>query len=386
MSSFKIRRSIYRRVVVYSLLLLSIGLTQAAVDMHTLRQVSRSSVALERNWVQGTTLLGNIDFDVEAFRLAEVQRVLAFDAKSRASAEAQANARRVEIAGYARSFAQLLQGGDTQQLADFDRAWTNYQADHDSWVAGDGDAMALPNSTLDADDKATDTAVDALVNAYSAEGAARAAAGVKLAHSTMRFDIAAALLCLALCMLTQFGARIAIISPLHAITAAMTRLAGGDRETPVPGRERTDEIGEMAAACEVFRLNVILLEHAHEAARQAEQQAQLLARHDALTGLPNRRVFSADLEAALARAQKGNCCYALLLIDLDDFKKVNDIQGHQAGDVVLCEVAHRLEQAVRKNDTLARLGGDEFAIITQGGPDLHEHLEQTKRLDRKSVV
>ena len=380
----KFKRSIYLRVVVYSLVLLSIGLTQATVDLFTLHQMSQSGTALERSWVQGATLLGDIDFNVEAFRLTEVERALAFDPDDRAAAEAEADRHRQDIATDERSYEQILHGSNGAQLAAFDRAWSIYQINHDSWVAGaalgQNDTVALPGNQLEADDRATDAAIDALVDAHRDEGENRAAATVRIAHRTMRFDITIALLCVALAVLTQLGARAAIIGPLHAITQAMTRLAAGERDTALPGRERTDEIGEMAAACDVFRLNVVALDQAHEAARRAEEQAQLLARHDALTGLPNRRVFAADLETALARAQKGNDRYALLLIDLDDFKKVNDIQGHQAGDVVLCEVAHRLEAAVRKSDTLARLGGDEFAIITQGGPELHDHLEQTKRL------
>ena len=374
------KRSIYHRVVLYSLVLLGVGLAQAMVDILTLHEVSQNGVALERNWVRGVTLLGDVNYDVEAFRLAEVQRALASGVKGRTAAEAEANARRVEIAGYQRSFEQLLQGSDAQQLADFDRDWTVYQSDHDAWVAGGSDAMALPQGTLDADDRATDEAVGAMVDAYRDEGARRAAAEARTAHRTMLLDLVAALLCVSFVALMQLGARRDIVAPIQAITEAMTWLAAGARDTAVPGRERRDEIGAMAAACEVFRLNVVALDRAHEAARHAEEQAQSLARRDALTGLPNRRVFSADLETALARAQAGGHYYALLLIDLDDFKKVNDLQGHQAGDVVLCEVARRLEAAVRKGDTLARLGGDEFAIITRGGPDLQAHMELTKRL------
>jgi diguanylate cyclase (GGDEF)-like protein len=378
------KNSLHFRVVIYALLLLGLGVTQAAFDIFTLHRLSQNSATLERNWVQGATLLGDIDYDVEAFRLAEVERALAFDPGSRAIAQAQADARRTEIAGYERDYEQLLHGSNEAQLAAFDRAWTIYQSGHDAWVAGAAmglnDAPALPGGRLDEDDMATDAAIGALVEAHRDEGINRATAQARIAYRTMRFDLLIASFCVLMGLFTQLGARRTIVGPLLAVTEAMTRLAAGQRNTAVPGRERHDEIGEMAAACEVFRLNVVALDQAHEAARQAEEQAHLLARHDALTGLPNRRVFAADLEAALGRAQKGHGAYALLLIDLDDFKKVNDIQGHQAGDVVLCEVARRLEAAVRKSDTLARLGGDEFAIITQGGPDLNEHLEQTKRL------
>jgi diguanylate cyclase (GGDEF)-like protein len=374
------KRSIYHRVVLYSLVLLSIGLAQAAVDILTLHEVTQNSMALERNWVQGATLLSDIDHGVEAFRLAEVERALVLGQPGRDRAKADAARQQVTVAEYERSYRALLADSNAAQLEAFDRAWAHYQSDHNRWGQRLGDAVALPDAQLDADHNATDVALSALVETYRTEGLARAAAQTRTAHRTMLLDLVVAVLCVSFVMLMQLGARRDIVAPIQAITEAMTLLAAGIRDTAIPGRERHDEIGAMAAACEVFRLNVVALDHAHETARQAEEQAQLLARHDALTGLPNRRLFSVNLETALARAQKGKSCYALLLIDLDDFKKVNDIQGHQAGDVVLCEVGRRLEASLRRNDTLARLGGDEFAIITQGGADLQEHLEQTKRL------
>jgi diguanylate cyclase (GGDEF)-like protein len=122
------------------------------------------------------------------------------------------------------------------------------------------------------------------------------------------------------------------------------------------------------------------LEKAHAERRAAEEQARLLARHDSLTGLPNRRVFAADLQVALNRAQSGAAAYSLLLIDLDEFQRINELHGHQAGDTVLCEVARRIESVMRKSDMAARLGGDEFAIIAEGETELSEHLEEAKLL------
>ena len=127
------------------------------------------------------------------------------------------------------------------------------------------------------------------------------------------------------------------------------------------------------------------LEKAHEKTRAAEEQARMLARHDALTGLPNRRVFSAELQAALTRAQNGGMTCSVLLIDLNDFKKINDLDGHLVGDTVLCEVAQRLSAAIRGNDIVARLGGDEFVIIAEGETDLTAHLDGAKRLANRLI-
>ncbi len=114
---------------------------------------------------------------------------------------------------------------------------------------------------------------------------------------------------------------------------------------------------------QIYRKHVAALEKAHETAEAAQRLAQSLARHDALTGLPNRRVFAEVLEAARLRADRGGAQFAVLSLDLDRFKPVNDIYGHQAGDDVLREVATRIGAVVRAGDTVARLGGDEFALI-----------------------
>lgn len=89
-----------------------------------------------------------------------------------------------------------------------------------------------------------------------------------------------------------------------------------------------------------------------------------LALHDELTGLPNRRLFEERLAHALGHSRRTNTSLALLLLDLNGFKKVNDSLGHQAGDQVLREVAHNLRETLHASDTLARLGGDEFVLVT----------------------
>jgi diguanylate cyclase (GGDEF)-like protein/PAS domain S-box-containing protein len=95
----------------------------------------------------------------------------------------------------------------------------------------------------------------------------------------------------------------------------------------------------------------------------AEQQMTQLARTDQLTGLPNRRVFIEVLQRAIGRARRGEKSCAVLYLDLDHFKDVNDTLGHPVGDVLLQAVAKRLLVAVREADTVARFGGDEFAVL-----------------------
>ncbi|WP_158942596.1 GGDEF domain-containing protein [Granulicella sp. S190] len=88
-----------------------------------------------------------------------------------------------------------------------------------------------------------------------------------------------------------------------------------------------------------------------------------LALHDELTGLPNRRLFADRLTTAIERADRTRSRVALIILDLDGFKRINDTMGHQAGDQVLREISSNLRKGVRASDTLARLGGDEFIIV-----------------------
>lgn len=120
---------------------------------------------------------------------------------------------------------------------------------------------------------------------------------------------------------------------------------------------------EIAAALSAqvgVALQRLQLERALELERNRYER---MASHDELTGLPNRRLFQDRLERALAGAQRRGTAVALLYLDLDGFKDVNDGYGHDVGDALLAEVAERLAAQVRAEDTVARLGGDEFALV-----------------------
>jgi diguanylate cyclase (GGDEF)-like protein len=106
--------------------------------------------------------------------------------------------------------------------------------------------------------------------------------------------------------------------------------------------------------------------------RRAEAEIVHLARHDALTGLANRGEFNARLEAACKRLKRNGNTVTVMMIDLDEFKAVNDTLGHPAGDQLLIEVGRRLQSTIRETDVLSRLGGDEFAIIQEDEPNQHE--------------
>ena len=96
------------------------------------------------------------------------------------------------------------------------------------------------------------------------------------------------------------------------------------------------------------------------------QSAHALALRYSLTGLPNRALLHDRIEQALARSRRTQEPFALLVVDLDGFKGVNDLRGHEAGNQVLRTIARRLESVVRATDTVARVGGDEFVVLSLG--------------------
>lgn len=114
--------------------------------------------------------------------------------------------------------------------------------------------------------------------------------------------------------------------------------------------------------------------------QRAQSQIAFMARHDVLTKLPNRSLFAERIEQAIGQAGRGSG-FAVLCLDLDNFKQVNDTLGHPVGDALLCAVADRLSACVREIDTVARLGGDEFAIIQAS----IQNAGDTERLARRIV-
>ncbi len=128
--------------------------------------------------------------------------------------------------------------------------------------------------------------------------------------------------------------------------------------------------------------NSLLVLVARDITELREQQKQLehQALHDALTGLPNRVLLANRIEHALALAHRNENSVALMLLDLDRFKEVNDTLGHHVGDLLLQDLSLRLKDAIRASDTVARLGGDEFAILLPMVEDENQAHEMASRV------
>jgi len=172
----------------------------------------------------------------------------------------------------------------------------------------------------------------------------------------------AALTLLVFAVLTSIGLYFVFRHLFRAAEHADSMTLGEKPMEPLPVT-RNDEVGHLISAFN--RLLVKLNSNQAELAR--------MAHHDALTGLPNRVLFSDRLQQVLAQAKRKETHLALLYLDLDGFKEVNDTFGHEGGDDVLQQVANRLAKTVRAVDTLARIGGDEFVLLMS---DLDDHAEE----------
>ena len=136
----------------------------------------------------------------------------------------------------------------------------------------------------------------------------------------------------------------------------------------VPGHRALDRAGEFVLV--IADIDTI---------KQREANALHEAQHDDLTGLPNRRLLAERAAAALATSELRRVSCAVLAIDLDGFKDVNDRHGHEVGDAMLREIAARLTRVMRPQDTVARRGGDEFAVLV---PDVGSMTEVERIAER----
>lgn len=150
-----------------------------------------------------------------------------------------------------------------------------------------------------------------------------------------------------------------VTGPLRAMAAAVRLFSKEQVVSELPA-SRNDQIGLLAASLNEMQRTILANMRELDASRQALKH---LAQHDSLTGLPNRALFDDRLKQAMAHVRRTHTRIALLFIDLDEFKNINDSYGHHTGDLLLTAAAQRMQACVRDADTVGRLGGDEFVIL-----------------------
>jgi len=160
----------------------------------------------------------------------------------------------------------------------------------------------------------------------------------------------------------------ALLVPMGQVARALKHVSRSSSGAQVP-ESSLEEIQDLTTG---FR-------EMQEQVRSRERHLDHLAHHDPLTALPNRTLFQDRLDQALLHADRNNRLLGIMFLDLDNFKTINDGLGHETGDLLLRNVAARLQSCVRKSDTIARLGGDEFAILVE---DV-DSVQQVERVSAK---
>ncbi|MBK8117264.1 MAG: GGDEF domain-containing protein [Candidatus Accumulibacter sp.] len=146
--------------------------------------------------------------------------------------------------------------------------------------------------------------------------------------------------------------------------------------------EAADKLSVVNQALEVEVEARHVLEERLAELTQEEEAARHAAFHDALTGLPNRALFDNRLAHALAQARRRGWSLAVMFLDLDDFKKINDVHGHDVGDAVLKTVAARLQESTRADDTVCRHGGDEFLYLLVASGEVGDVTHVAEKIAR----
>ena len=167
-----------------------------------------------------------------------------------------------------------------------------------------------------------------------------------------------------------------ITGPLISMVSAINRFSKDKVISSIP-MTRSDELGLLSRSFHDMQKQIMT--HLSEL-NENRKTLDHLARHDTLTGLPNRRMFFDRLEHAIANSRRSGKHLAVLFIDLDRFKEINDTLGHAVGDGVLIDVARLLKSTVREVDTVARLGGDEFTILLESIDNAHLVMNIVQKL------
>jgi diguanylate cyclase (GGDEF)-like protein len=181
-----------------------------------------------------------------------------------------------------------------------------------------------------------------------------------------------------LALLTAIITSRAVIRPLKSMTQAVQLFSRERKISELPSRQ--DELGLLAQSFREMEEEILSQLDDLTHSRTAFEH---LSRHDPLTGLPNRRVFFDRLEHALVKSQSSGKHLAVLFVDLDHFKNINDRYGHSIGDHVLKAVANLLRSATCENDSVARLGGDEFVIFFEAFEDTQHIVTILEKLHNR---
>ena len=199
----------------------------------------------------------------------------------------------------------------------------------------------------------------------------------------LAFTSSIAFVALALATLLLFRLSLTITRPIKKLTGLMDSVIKNNDYSVRLESSSSDELGILARGFNEMLAHIQVNDEklAHELTERykAEKHLDKLAYYDVITGIPNRHSFQEKLEQAIESALKTNKLMALLFLDLDNFKTVNDTLGHKTGDLLLKQASSRLSNVIRQSDYICRIGGDEFAIIIEHINDIEDVSTVTKK-------
>jgi diguanylate cyclase (GGDEF)-like protein len=376
----KIRTQIFCSFTLMLVLLAAV----AAVAIDRTAQIGRLAGDLNRRVVDKTRIAANIVDLGQQIRFIDSFVLRADtapeDELSRNLIESRTRAVTAQISSYARLSDTVLEAGLLQNLRRYLDAYLALQqeiltapaADRLGRIEDDESRLAAAFAQVARQSKGL-----SLMAETQARAARTEATAVEQAARTMVLIVAGLALAMGVIILGVLLVR--VFRPLARITEALVALSNGQLDVALRVSDH-GEIGRMVRALNIFRDHAVALRQANEDIKAAHSRADALARHDALTGLPNRRVLAASVEEAIADSAGRGLAAAVLVIDLDRFKPVNDFYGHGAGDQVLCEIATRIGASIRAGDVAGRLGGDEFAVVLEFEPGSDAPQRAAKRI------
>ncbi|MDD2711502.1 MAG: EAL domain-containing protein [Simplicispira sp.] len=236
--------------------------------------------------------------------------------------------------------------------------------------------LRVPASRANALYERANPEIQALMNLQVDAAQATYAAGMQRYRQTWWISLGALLTAMVLLSLVGMLLIRSIVQPLRHVIKVFRHIETGKLDTPIDIRGN-DEVSDVLRALKTMQGTL-----------GANQQAiHQLAYYDPLTQLPNRRLLRERMQAALTASGQDDHHRALLLLDLDNFKTINDTQGHEVGDQLLVEISQLLGSAVQGSDTIARLGGDEFVILLDHlSAQESAALEQVKQMAHKLLL
>jgi diguanylate cyclase (GGDEF)-like protein len=224
--------------------------------------------------------------------------------------------------------------------------------------------------------ESANTEIQALINLQLDAAQTTYSAGMQRYQQTWWISISALLMAMVLLSLAGVLLIRSIVQPLRHVIKVFRHIEAGKLDTPIDIRGN-DEISDAMRALQTMQVTL-------EANNKAIHQ---LAYYDPLTQLPNRRLLHDRMQNSLLASCNNDHHHALLLLDLDNFKAINDTQGHEIGDQLLIDVAQALRSSIGESGTIARLGGDEFVILLDNLPAKESNArEQVKQLAQQLLI